>query len=125
MPSLRAPGWTLCLLLAAALFMRAFLPAGTMAERSEHGAIAVKLCSSGGVHVIPLKGDKSAPDDEQRAGAPCAFAGLAGAATPPPPLSEPVPPVSGALAYDEISTPADTLVPERLNPPARGPPLPA
>lgn len=126
MPSVRSPGIVLCLLLAAALFMRAFLPAGTMAETSERGVIAVKLCNSDGVHLIQLNGDGSTPDDEQRAEPPCAFAGLAAPAVPPPPpLPELAPPVSEALAYDEGAVSADPIARPRLNPPATGPPLPA
>ena len=115
----------LYVLLAAALFMRAFVPQGYMPERSGDGAIAVAMCASGGVHLIPLKDEGSAPADRaKRAGEPCAFAGL-GHAVPPPAVAEPAPPIASTLAPFAGFAAAGPAGAPRLRPPARGPPLPA
>jgi len=115
----------LWILLAAALFMRAFVPQGYMPERSGDGAIAVAMCSSGGVHLIPLGDEESAPENERKpADQPCAFAGLGSAALPPA-LPAPVPAIASAVAYFGPSGPAEATSAPRLRPPARGPPLPA
>ena len=115
----------LWLLLAAALFMRAFVPQGYMPERSGDGAIAVAMCASGGVHLIPLKDEGSAPADRaKRAGEPCAFTGL-GHAVPLSGLPDAPPPVASALAPFAGFAAAGPAGAPRLRPPARGPPLPA
>lgn len=116
---------SLWLLLFAALFMRAFVPQDYMPERSDSGAITVAICGSGGVHVIPLDDGAGSERDEQRAAPPCAFAGLASPAAPPPagpdlPLPAPV-----AVAYADHPAAAASFAAPRLLPPARGPPLPA
>ncbi len=114
----------LYLLLAAALFMRAFVPAGYMAERSDSGTIAVALCS-GGVHLIPLKQDREAPDENERAEPPCSFAGLAAPALPPPLASELLAPTPVATAYAGDLASERVPLAHRLFPPARGPPFAA
>jgi hypothetical protein len=114
----------LWLLLAAALFMRAFVPTGYMPERSDTGAISVRVCGAGHVLQIPA-GKGEAPDAAERAEPPCAFAGLGTPALPPPAMfAPPAPhPIEPALAEAGVARnqPASPL---RL-PPVRGPPLPA
>jgi hypothetical protein len=113
----------LWLLLAATLFMRAVLPQGYMPERSDSGAIAVVVCGSDAVHLIPLK--DGSEEERPRAEPPCAFAGLGSPAVPPP--------AGFALAVTAHVEPAFASVPStfsvagapRLRPPARGPPLAA
>jgi hypothetical protein len=115
----------LYLLLAAALFMRAFLPQGYMAERSSDGVIAVTLCNSDGVHLIPIRKSANSDEDRQRVAPPCAFAGLAELALPPAPDFE-LP--ERKLASSSYVRPAERLVraeAPRHHPPARGPPLTA
>ena len=80
---------TLWLLLAAALFARAFVPQGYMPERTAQSTIAVAICGSEGHWAIPLGDGDEAPDDENAAAeAPCAFAGLGAPALPPAPALE-------------------------------------
>ena len=117
---------TLWLLLAAALFARAFVPQGYMPERTAQSTIAVAICGSDGHWAIPLGDGDEAPDDENVAAeAPCAFAGLGAPALPPAP----------ALGLQSISSAGDSYAGPvasslhaegaRLLPPATGPPLPA
>lgn len=115
----------LYLLLAAALFMRVLVPQGYMPERSADGGIAVTLCGSGGVWLIPLKDGAKPEDKGQRADQPCAFAGLGAAAVPPPAVAELPPPAPAASAYAEHPVSGLAHRAERLLPPARGPPLAA
>lgn len=114
----------LCLLLAAALFVRALLPQGYMPERSADGGIAVALCGSDGIWLIPLT--EEAPEGKgQRADQPCAFAGLSAAAGPPHgvPGLAPRAPVAPVYAERSVSHPTHRTV--RFLPPATGPPLAA
>lgn len=116
---------SLWLLLAAALFMRAFVPQGYMAERSDSGTIAVTLCGSDGVHLIPLKQAGNSEQEQQRVEPPCAFAGLGTAALPPPGLPELPLPAAVETAYPADGIDVGYFVAPRLRPPVRGPPLPA
>ena len=117
-------------LLAAALFVRAFLPQGTMPERLESGALAVALCGSDGVHLIPLKRaqdgpEQDLPEQDRRAEPPCAFAGLSAPATPPPALAALPVPAAVLRESPVLAADGERAVPARLFPPARAPPLPA
>lgn len=116
----------LWLLLAAALFLRAVVPQGYMPERSTAGSIALTLCNSDGVWLVPLNHDGDKPDKSgQRADPPCAFAGL-GAPAVPPPASEALPPLAPVpLAFAPAPDAPEQSGQPRLLPPARGPPLPA
>ena len=115
----------LWLFLAVALFTRAFLPQGYMPEQSQSGTVAVTLCSSGAVHLVPLKEGTAPGEEPLRAELPCAFAGLALAAVPTPILPELPHPVTADATYGDR---APTRVPteaQHLRPPARAPPLAA
>lgn len=113
----------LWLLLAAALFMRALLPQGYMPERAADGTIAVALCGSDGIHLIPLADESD--DDSQRAEPPCAFAVLTAPAVAPPAFAELAAPALAAVAFAKtFAAPAPTPA-ARLLPPATGPPLAA
>ena len=125
MNRVRTPRASLWLLLVAALFMRAFVPQGYMAERADSGAIAVTLCGSDGVHLIPLKQGGNPEKERQRAEPPCAFAGLGAPAAPPPALPELPLPAPATLAHADHPATPEPFAPQRLHPPARGPPLPA
>lgn len=114
----------LWLLLAAALFTRALLPQGYMPGRTDAGAIAIKLCGSDAVWLLPLeKGTKPAPE-KRTADQPCAFAGLASAA-PLPVLPEMPTPGMTAGAFAALPLAAVLSFSPRGLPPARGPPLAA
>jgi hypothetical protein len=121
----RSPRLFVWLLLAAALFMRAVIPQGYMPERAESGAIAVALCNSNGVHLIPLGNRDGSPAKGQRAGEPCAFAGLTGPALAPPPLPRLPLRAPVKLAYADGAAFEVAPVAERFLPPVRGPPLSA
>ena len=120
----RSSRTVLWLLLAAALFMRAFLPQGYMPERSTSGAITVRVCGSGHVVQIPTGKDET-PGKGERAEPPCAFAGLGTAALPPPAAVAPGAPelVEQAFVRAGETAPAPGTPPP--HPPARGPPLAA
>jgi hypothetical protein len=114
----------LWLLLAAALFMRALVPQGYMAERDDAGAITVKVCGSGHVLQIPI-GKDDTPDPDERAQPPCAFAGSGAPALPPPAVTElPLRPVVES-DYGRAASDAPRVVARLSHPPARGPPLSA
>ena len=124
MPRMRSSRTVLWLLLAAALFMRAFLPQGYMPERTESGAITVRVCGSGHILQIPT-GKGEAPARSERAEPPCAFAGIGTPALPPPaiagiPALEPV-----QLAFADASHSPLRIAIALPHPPARGPPLAA
>lgn len=113
----------LWLLLAAALFMRAVLPQGYMPERAADGTIAVALCGSDAVHLIPLAGESD--EDSERAEPPCAFAGLAAPAVAPTAFAELSAPALAAAAFAQgFGAPVPAAC-ARLLPPATGPPLAA
>lgn len=111
----------LWLLLAAALFMRAFLPQGYMPEQTADGAITVRVCGAGHVLQIPT-GPAEAPGKAERAEPPCAFAGLGTPALPPPAPTELRAPEPTEPAF--VPARLAALQPDagRLLPPARGPP---
>jgi hypothetical protein len=111
-------------LLAAALFMRAFLPQGYMPERTDSGAITVRVCGSGHVLQIPI-GPYEAPGKADRAQPPCAFAGLGTPVLPPPALAHLAPPVPVEPAYAPAEEAARRVSTPLPHPPARGPPLAA
>lgn len=114
------------LLLAAVLFLRAFVPAGTMPERDDGGFVAVHLCNSDGVWLIPLgKADSGPAKGENRGGEPCAFAGLGSPIVPPPDLPAFALPGPGAESFAPVRAFAALPPQQSLPPPARGPPLPA
>jgi len=111
----------LWLLLAAALFVRAFVPQGYMPEHTAAGAIAVKVCGSGHLLQIPT-GKDDAPRNAERAEPPCAFAGL-GTPSLPPFGADPLPaPEPVAAGFARAAAPAMPMTSARLLPPARGPP---
>lgn len=111
----------LWLLLAAALFMRAVMPQGYMAERDGAGTITVKVCGSGHVLQIPFgKGDT--PDAGDRAQPPCAFAGLGTPALPQPAITEFPVPATVEVAYIRAGPDAPRIAARLPQPPARGPP---
>jgi hypothetical protein len=114
----------LWLLLAAALFMRAVVPQGYMAEPDAAGAITVKVCGSGHVLQIPL-GKDEAPDGSDRAQPPCTFAGLGTPALPPAAFAELPVPSAVEAAHAAPASAAPRLAASRPRPPARGPPLAA
>lgn len=123
MTRLRPSRASIWLLLAAALFMRALVPHGYMPERAAGGAIAVRLCNSDGVWLIPLEHGAKPGKDQQRAEQRCAFAGLGSPATPPLALPQmaPRPAVRAAFALDRAAVEIGAT--PRLLPPATGPPL--
>lgn len=122
MTRLRPSRASIWLLLAAALFMRALVPHGYMPERAAGGAIAVRLCNSDGVWLIPLEHGAKPGKDQQRAEQPCAFAGLGSPATPPPALPEIAPRLASNYAFAIDRAAAEIGATPRLMPPATGPP---
>jgi len=124
MTRVRQSRGVLWLLLAAALFMRALMPQGYMAERTDGGAIAVKVCGSGHVLQIPVGRDET-PDAADRAQPPCAFAGLGAPALPPPAFADLPAPAPVEAAVLAAAPDAPRVAAPLPHPPARGPPLAA
>lgn len=114
----------LWLLLAAALFMRAVVPQGFMAEADAAGSVTVKVCGAGHLVEIPLGGDEG-PRGDERAQQPCAFAGLGAPALPPPPSGDLTVPGIAAIAYATLPAAFPHPVSPPRRPPVRGPPLAA
>lgn len=116
-------------LIAAALLMKAVLPAGFMPMQSG-GTVVLGFCSGYGPKpmampmAMPMKEDRSSPDEHQpRAEMPCAFGGLAmpGLAAVDPTL------LALAIAFVleravRTATILPTIVRVYLRPPLRGPP---
>lgn len=117
----RFPHTFVWLLLAAALFMRAFLPQGYMPERTEGGALTVRVCGSGHLLQIPTGKDEVPPRFE-RAEPPCAFAGLGTPALPPFAGFDLPVPGSVAESFAVAAAPPLPATAAWLRPPARGPP---
>ena len=117
----RHPRALLWLLLAAALFMRAFLPQGYMPAHTSDGAITVRVCGSGHVLQIPT-GQEQAPKKGERAEPPCAFAGLGTPALPPPAVAGLAAPEPAEPIFAEAVDAAFGLSAPLPHPPARGPP---
>lgn len=110
------------LLIAAALMMRALMPGGTMISAERGGELAITICNSDMMLVIPIKEKSpSTEDDDQQQ--PCALAGNALADTPPD-LFMPLPQLAAAT-YDATRAAAISPDAPRFLPPATGPPLSA
>ena len=113
----------LWLLLAAAVFMRALVPAGWMPDTSRSDTLVVTVCNGGYQVAIPLgREDAPAQDEEGHHDAPCLFAGFAvdaplGNAGLPPIALTPTPLVESATPTPFLLAPNP-----RLTPPLRGPP---
>lgn len=125
----RAAIW---LLLAAALFLRAAVPQGTMPDAGGGRFVAVPMCNSAALWHIPLgqTGEDSGEEPDEDSGgdqpaAPCAFAGLGSPAAPPPVLPDLLPPAIADHAFARVAVPAAPPALPAPRPPARGPPLPA
>lgn len=113
------------LLLFAALFMRAVMPAGYMPERSNDGTIAIALCNSDGVLRIPLKEAGEDKDAEHRSAPPCAFAGLGDPLNPPADFPQVAIFERYELSFAATIQRLELAGHTRVLPPARAPPLPA
>ena len=124
MTRVRSSRSMLWLLLVAALFMRAFLPQGYMPERTDSGALTVRVCGSGHILQIPTS-KREAPDTTERAEPPCAFAGLGTPALPPPAVAELPAPAPVEHAFAHAGERVVRVVAPLPHPPARGPPLSA
>lgn len=110
------------MVIAAALFMRAMVPAGWMPEQGSDGAIIAQVCNSGITIEIPLKRGDHLPRQSNHQ-SPCAFSGFAHGA----PLVEPVGLAEAAISPQAI-TPAileqfEIGVQPRVKPPGRAPPV--
>lgn len=110
------------LLVAAALFMRAAVPAGWMPEQSQDGSIIARICNSAIEIEIPTKRGDSAPKQGEHQ-SPCAFAGFAHGA-----------PLAAAAGLADVAHAPHAITPERLEqfrlslvhhlrPPGRAPPV--
>lgn len=122
------------LLLAAALALRLFVPAGFMPERTTGGPVLALCDGFGPITIGPAAArhhgshgtdhDRSGRSHEGMAGAPCAFAGLSmptlGGGDPIQPMPRRVVQIeTGRLVFLALLPHAGL----RLRPPLRGPPL--
>ncbi len=110
------------LLIAAALFMRAAVPAGWMPEQGQDGSIIARVCNSGIQIEIPIKHGESLPEQSEHH-APCAFAGFAHGA----PLASHAD-LALAIIAPQAITPAvleqfRLSTADNLRPPGRAPPV--
>ena len=106
------------------LLLRALVPTGYMADRTQSGSITVTICGSDGVFLIPLEKDQSSHDnEEQRADAPCTASSFAKAmGAPPQPLVLSTN-IQRITAYEARNAPFCLAARARAMPPARGPPI--
>ncbi len=108
--------------LALALIVRAAVPQGYMPDTAG-GTLAVKLCTSGQVVLLPITGkDNERGDTHDREQAPCAFGALTHAAAPSswPPI--PLLPLQAENDYRELHDHFVLAQSHRQLPPARAPP---
>lgn len=113
------------LLLAATLFLRAFVPAGWMPDTGRNDVIVAKMCNSAATVTIPLDREKAPDETARHDSAPCLFAGFSGDA--PFPANRPVL-LAGPPADQLPVAVLASLLLERsafLIPPGRGPPVAA
>ncbi|TNE33965.1 MAG: hypothetical protein EP350_02820 [Alphaproteobacteria bacterium] len=110
------------LLIAAALFMRAAVPAGWMPEQGQGATIVAKVCNSAITIEIPLKRGETAPRQGNHQ-VPCAFSSFADGA----PLAEPIGLAEAAIALQAITLAIleqfELGVQPRVKPPGRAPPV--
>ena len=125
----RLPLCVFWLVLAAALLMRALLPAGLMPVAGA-GGIRIELCTGAGPVQALLAPDGTIHPDSNSGGEkprdPCPFA-LGGAAPFDLPVHAalPIPPATFAPQALAALVAAQLVVWRSLRPPARGPPLSA
>lgn len=114
-------------ILALALALRVLVPAGYM-PAFEHGAVEVRICESQVTLPMP-RGMHHGADHgrgQNHADQPCAFAGLAAPAGPPPPAAAlPAAPAGAQVAFLDAVRNTIIVGGIRSRPPARGPPAPA
>lgn len=113
----------LLMLLLAALFVRAFLPQGTMIEAGGHGGIAIALCNSDDLLIIPVADDRAPAPPREQAAQGCVFAGHGAAGDVPAPLAAPAPRFAAASAFGGFVSVFALLTVSRTRPPARAPPI--
>mgnify|MGYP003109473100 CR=1 FL=1 len=114
--------WCL-LLIAAALLMRAVVPAGMMTGTDADGSITIEICNSDAQWHLPVKSKHSGKSDTEMGAGHCLFAGHAGgdAAPPLPVLALPFAVTTSLFAG--FATPAAAFQHARQLPPARAPPV--
>ena len=110
------------LLVAAALLLQAVVPQGYMVGEDASGSLAIEICHSDQVIVIPMKDTAPSHDSEEAAAKACAFAAGHDSTAPADPNTRLRLPQLAQAAYDALrekalspDTPADI-------PPATGPP---
>ncbi|MCB2078484.1 MAG: hypothetical protein KDE55_12400 [Novosphingobium sp.] len=118
----RRPGALVWLLLAATLFVRAFVPHGWMAANDARSGFVIELCNSDAqlVIAVPARHDGEAGDHTRQA--PCAFSGLSAGYAPPP--DPPVLPaiLPAAESHFAARVVALAFASAIVRPPSRGPP---
>lgn len=129
----RDHAWIAALIVAAALLLRVVVPAGFMTTKGADGQITVMVCSGEGSRAMTIaipgladKRQRPAPAEHEKAGTPCAFAGLAapflGGADPILLLAALALVAAVALRTGLRFRP---LALSHLRPPLRGPPVPS
>lgn len=113
-------------LVAAALFLRAVVPAGWMPAAHESG-LRIALCSGSGPQFVTLERDgtlrRDAPVPVQPRD-PCPFGlAMAMAADLPAPVALPLPPAALAALVGPVLAAARLVAWRAIRPPARGPPV--
>lgn len=112
------------LLVMAALFIRAAVPQGYMAQQASGGGIEISICNSDEAWTIPMKDDGAGKHgDGKDAGAACVFAGHHAPLVPADAnLSLPLPQLAQAR-YDGVRQRALSPTSPSSLPPSTGPPL--
>ena len=113
------------LLLAATLFVRAFVPQGWMPDRSGGGAFVVEMCNSDALLTIPVPAHPDKPDQHDRDAGPCAFAGMTGPVVLPPDGPAIIAPLALSDAHFQSRVRALKLAQARSRPHSTGPPMSA
>jgi hypothetical protein len=112
-------------ILGLVLALRALVPAGYM-PAFDHGSVGVRICGSQVAQPMPAGMHHGAghEDKQSHPDQPCAFAGLAAPADPPP-VAAALPPAPQrpqvALVGRERGAPTAREI--RARPPVRGPPI--
>ena len=111
------------LLIAAALVMRALVPAGMMTAASADGGITVEICNSDVQWHLPTKAKHPGKSSAENGSGHCLFAGHAGGDTPPEPAGDVAAPFASTARFAGFVTPAAARSHARQLPPARAPPV--
>ncbi len=111
------------MLLAAAMLMRAVVPAGMMTAADSDGSITIEICNSDAQWHLPIKAKHPGQQSSDKSSGHCLFAGHSGGDSAPPLPVLAVPFAGVTNLFAGFATLAAAYHYARQLPPARAPPV--